>query len=639
MLIQNLRALGYRRCGPLGRSWAPTRGAPRQIGGRLGFSNVAPKSELAESEEPLAPTAQQPRTQSHRERELILSVLSTVPSPREARKFLNSVSGNETMRSQREFEERQARLATEAPAARVPSQLVPGEILRSVAASADSAATAASEAVPRRLTATVFIDGLDSDRACMRAGKLLAHIQRIGVAPVVLLSSHGVRDGPDHGSYRQIIKRVHQLSDAVEREGGKARPINEGVFYNSPYSHAELTVDPELIGAAIAQGQAPIISPLMADAALRVQTLETKQAAPALARALALSSSTQHAMAGSRGEFSLLLARLILLGNADGLTSADGGSFHRFINLEEDYSEIAAAGCKQADSLELMRTCLDILPPTAAGIVASVNSDPPLVLKGLISERPVSTQHKSAAQRVQRDRGSAHQKPEHSRLAVPSYQPLASYPFVRIGNDHAGGALGAQPAAETPTQFTLLRHGFRIARYTSVDACNLPRLRGLLESSFKKTLDGGRYFDRLRALERSGGIEIIVAGDYQGAVVATHEPIPGSDQTLPYLDKFAVHPSAQGTGMADILWTQLRRACPSCMWRSRNDNGVNNWYFDRSNGHFRSRALQPGESGTRWVFFWYQSQIPGQRTLTADQIHKGIAMSQSIPASFCAKQD
>ncbi|KAJ2378486.1 Amino-acid acetyltransferase, mitochondrial, partial [Coemansia sp. RSA 2611] len=514
--------------------------------------------------------------------------------------------------------------------------LVPGEILRNSAQEqldTHAAETqSATDAVPRRLTATVFIDGLDSDRACERTGKLLAHIQRIGVTPVVLLTSNTSDGSHAQAGYRGIIKRVHQLADAIEREGGKARPINEGIFFNNPYTPSDLSVDPELIGAAIAQGQTPIISPLMADSALQVKVLKTPLAAPALARALALSTSTQHAMAGSRGEFSLLLARLILLGRHDGLTNGDESVFHRFINLEEDYREMAA-GCKQTGQLDLMRTCLGILPPTAAGIVASVDSDPSLVLKGLISERPVSTQHKSAAQRVQRDRDAAQRKLQRSRLAVPDYKPLPNYPFVRVGGSLGAATVPQEPVA-TPTQFTLLRHGFQIQRHNKVDSCNLPRLRGLLESSFKRTLDGGQYFDRLRALESAGGIEIIIAGDYQGAVIVTHEPLPSSDTHLPYLDKFAVLPSAQGTGMADILWAQLRRACPSCMWRSRNDNGVNRWYFDRSNGHFRSPAPKPNETGTRWVFFWYQSQTPGQRTLTADEIHAGIGVSQSIAPSF-----
>ncbi|KAJ2847223.1 Amino-acid acetyltransferase, mitochondrial, partial [Coemansia brasiliensis] len=387
MQALSARVSGYRQCGRallLQLSAASTHTTWPH--GQASFSSASPAIPNTENTSP----SHTGNAHNQRERELILSVLSTVPSPREARKFLNSVSGSETMRNQREFEVRQARLATEQPVVRNPRLLVPGEIHRNTDNQMNvrsSESHGVTEAVPRRLTVAVFVDGLDSNQACANTGKLLAQIQRIGVTPVVLLTNNTTIDEQSSGGYRGIIKRVHQLSDAIEKEGGKARPINESVFFNNPYTPTDLSVDPELIGAAILQGQMPIISPLMADSALQVKVLKTQLAAPALARALSLSTSAQHAMVGSQGEFSLLLARLILLGKSDGLTSADDSVFHRFVNLEEDYNEIAA-DCKQTETLDLMRNCLSIMPPTAAGIVASVNSDPSLVLKGLISERP-----------------------------------------------------------------------------------------------------------------------------------------------------------------------------------------------------------------------------------------------------------
>ncbi|KAJ2780042.1 Amino-acid acetyltransferase, mitochondrial [Coemansia interrupta] len=585
-----------------------------------------------------AASAGQPRNQ--RERELILSVLSTVPSPREARKFLNSVSGSETMRSQREFEEHQARLASaEQSHGHVP---LPGEMLWQSSASRQQHqlgarrrdAASAGDPVPRRLTAAVFVDAAAQDElAWGRTGKLLAQIQRLGVSPVVLLLA-AATEGTQGDGYRHVIRGVHRLADAVEREGGRARPINEGVFYTNPYGASQVAVDPELVGSAIAQGQIPIVSPLVASAALQVQVLGADKAAPALAQALALSTSTRRPMAGSQGAFSLLLARLIMLGSTDGISATDG-TFHRFVNLQEDYGEILQ-GCRHKETLGLMRTCLGILPPTAAGIVASVHSDPSLVMKGLISERPVGTQHQSAAQRVRKQEEEAERR--HARLGrqgVPDYRPLASYPFARVGRDDAVLASepgGSPQSTEPPTQFTLLRHGFSIQRHTTLDTCDLPRLRALLESSFKRTLAGGPYFDRLRRLSSAGGIEIIVAGDYQGAVIVTYEPL-GAGASLPYLDKFAVLPSVQGTGMADILWAQLRRACPRCMWRSRNDNGVNRWYFDRSSGHSRAPPRGPGE-GTRWVFFWYQGDTASGQVFGADDVQRGIEVAGGIPPSF-----
>ncbi|KAJ2870045.1 Amino-acid acetyltransferase, mitochondrial, partial [Coemansia asiatica] len=301
-----------------------------------------------------AGTSVVPRNQ--RERELILNVLSTVPSPREARKFLNSVSGSETMRNQREFEEHQAKLAAEEQQQAPTAPLVHGEMLwHSRSSSSSHVEAQRQEAVPRRLTAAVFVDGAAQDKlGSERTGKLLAQIQRLGVAPVVLLTS--ASGGQQTSGYRGVIRGVHRLADAIEREGGRARPVNEGVFFNSPYAATQVAVDPELIGSAIAQGQVPIVSPLVASAAMQMQMLDIRSAAPALAQALAVSSLQRQPMAGSNGGFSLLLARLIMLGSSSGVSSMNG-SFHRFINLQEDFDDVQRH-CQQRESLELMRTCL-----------------------------------------------------------------------------------------------------------------------------------------------------------------------------------------------------------------------------------------------------------------------------------------
>ncbi|KAJ2824368.1 hypothetical protein FBU31_004013, partial [Coemansia sp. 'formosensis'] len=187
-----------------------------------------------------------------RERELILSVLSTVPSPREARKFIDSVSGRETLRSQREFEEQQARLAIEDATGVSPSTV-----------------EFPSTRVPTRtLAALVCVDAVD---ACCQVGKLLAQMQRIGVAPVVLAASAA---GGDH---RDAVLRAHALADAVEREGGRARPICGGVFGGD-------VVDGEPVAASIAAGQIPVVAPLAVDAAQRLRVLDARRVAvPALA--------------------------------------------------------------------------------------------------------------------------------------------------------------------------------------------------------------------------------------------------------------------------------------------------------------------------------------------------------------------
>jgi acetylglutamate kinase len=63
---------------------------------------------------------------------------------------------------------------------------------------------------------------------------------------------------------------------------------------------------------------------------------------------------------------------------------------------------------------------------------------------------------------------------------------------------------------------------------------------------------------------------------------------------IPYLDKFAVTPEAQGAGMGAAVWQALIKRCPKLYWRSRVDNPVTQWYYEQSDVSFNK---------DRWVAF------------------------------------
>ncbi|MEZ4462889.1 MAG: hypothetical protein R3E66_24810, partial [bacterium] len=68
---------------------------------------------------------------------------------------------------------------------------------------------------------------------------------------------------------------------------------------------------------------------------------------------------------------------------------------------------------------------------------------------------------------------------------------------------------------------------------------------------------------------------------------------------VPYLDKFAVTPKAQGEGLGASVWNRMRADYPELYWRSRSANPVNAWYFQQSEGTFRNDS---------WTVFWYGIQ-------------------------------
>jgi acetylglutamate kinase len=130
---------------------------------------------------------------------------------------------------------------------------------------------------------------------------------------------------------------------------------------------------------------------------------------------------------------------------------------------------------------------------------------------------------------------------------------------------------------------TLIRRGERVLRHDGVETVDRERLGQLLATSFGRApvLD---YFDTKRFLR------IYLADSYRAAAILTDEG------PVPYLDKYAVTREAQGEGIGGSLWQRLARDNPSLFWRSRVDNPVNPWYFQRADGSFSS-----GD----WTVFWY----------------------------------
>ncbi|KAF2626429.1 N-acetylglutamate synthase [Macroventuria anomochaeta] len=153
--------------------------------------------------------------------------------------------------------------------------------------------------------------------------------------------------------------------------------------------------------------------------------------------------------------------------------------------------------------------------------------------------------------------------------------------------------------------------------YPSIDLANdprinLPKLVDLINDSFRRKLDPKDYLARIHG--RVAGV--IIAGDYEGGAICTWETpstlrqhqfgsaIESKDTDsphwVPYLDKFAVLTSSQGSGgVSDIVWAALVRTCfpRGVVWRSRTSNPVNKWYQERSTGMWN---LPDGQ----WTMFW-----------------------------------
>jgi acetylglutamate kinase len=130
---------------------------------------------------------------------------------------------------------------------------------------------------------------------------------------------------------------------------------------------------------------------------------------------------------------------------------------------------------------------------------------------------------------------------------------------------------------------TLVRRGEAIRVFTSWKKLDLKRLKSLVESGFGRKMHAD-YFEKTKPYK------IYVSEHYRAALILTLE------NGIPHLDKFAVSDDAQGEGLGRAAWQVMRADNDRLFWRSRNDNAVNDFYFDESDGCLK---------GEKWNVFWY----------------------------------
>ena len=483
------------------------------------------------------------------ERELILKVLETLPSPREARTFLKRLHPSHSV-SPPSYLPRRGQHGPLAPN---------HERLR---ASWSDMTVLDAENRHEHL-AVIKLDGsisMDRDWHMLEVfAQTLVQFQKLGLMPVVLLDT--TTDS------KMIYKDMLKLVSLIEGCGGRGMPIYTGVFQipsergSSNEEAPSIDVDLQPVMTALRLGMISVIAPLGITTASMFKPLMKD------------SQSSQITLISAQSAFisicgSLLTSPLcgnpmkVIIMNSHGGIISEGKGPLSFINLEEEYGSVSAeVSSKFREDMKTLRTILGFLPSTSSAIVAKANSSSSLIAN-IITDKPLTSP------------------------SLPASLTNDSIP-------------------------TLLRHGFRLRTYTSLAELDLPRLQALLEKSFKKRLKSQDYWSRLESTLDS----IVIAGDYAGATIVTRESVvsqANSDGFLLYLDKFAVAPTAQGMGVADILWRQLRASYKDIFWRSRSDNPVNKWYFERSEGSVTVLTGNLPESSReiqrKWTCFFYGSR-------------------------------
>jgi amino-acid N-acetyltransferase len=263
-------------------------------------------------------------------------------------------------------------------------------------------------------------------------------------------------------------------------------------------------------------------------------------------------------------------------------------------------------------NLDLIQRCLTLLPPASSALLTTPTEAASSALSGLDDEATVT----GVGTRAKRN---------------PLIHNLLTDKPI-ISSSLPAGRLAPTQKSSPSTPATFFKRGMPLTiipdprtgpwlppgpntkplRLESDPRIDFPRLLHLIEDSFGRKLDVHHYLSRIK--DRIAGI--IIAGEYEGGAILTWElPPTHKDNHLtrpavPYLDKFAVLRKSQGSGgVADVVFSAMVRDClpNGVVWRSRRENPVNKWYFERSVGTWKIPE-------TQWTMFWTGNDVNWMRS-------------------------
>ncbi len=149
---------------------------------------------------------------------------------------------------------------------------------------------------------------------------------------------------------------------------------------------------------------------------------------------------------------------------------------------------------------------------------------------------------------------------------------------------------------------TLIRKGEGFSSLTQLTEENQHEIAQLLPRCFDRELDPG-YFDQLK-------LQRLIWSDSRRAAAV----IANGHDAIPYMDKFAVTPTARGEGLATALWHQIRKIFPRLYWRAKLNNPINDWYHRQAD-----ISMRAGD----WRVFSYGFSLEEMQPLAEDALGRG----------------
>lgn len=499
---------------------------------------------------------------------------------------------------------------------------------------------AALDALPHVAVIKFRLPQAVDDNILKGVAKTLAQLRALGLLSVIVLDCEL---GSDDGQWsRHLNRQTYRLAGAIDEYGEPWTAIVDSALSRlskpSPSSGSSFTSNDILVNekdsilTALLKGSVVIVPPVVQQDDTTSRLVDPDQVTVSIAKYL---SGMQFARAATIDECTgahdvaqpskkAFVDRVIILDPLGGIPAKHRwNNAHVFLNLEDELEsaknhlrtlEPARSASGAADdrtrasdkspmkahlnNLELAKNTLQILPSTSSALITTPQEAANLQPQseegstlGFVGSVGTRRRHNPLIHNLLTDR------PSHS----------SSLPLGRITPILRTASPASNPIM-SPT--TLAKRGMPVTVYPDpassgwtppkpgeprlklTDTCvDLPRLVHLIEDSFNRKLDVQHYLNRV---ERSLA-GIIIAGEYEGGAILTWERPFGmdeksayeSDRMVPYLDKFAVLKKSQGSGgVADIVFNAMVRDCfpEGVCWRSRKNNPVNKWYFERSRG-------------------------------------------------------
>ncbi|KAF9943661.1 Amino-acid acetyltransferase, mitochondrial, partial [Mortierella alpina] len=316
--------------------------------------------------------------------DLILKVMGTMPSPREARQFLSKFSPTTTT-------------TTTARAAPAPS------------ATQKKGDTDFVDTLlwPTDHLALIKLEGPFKKPDLAAIANTLVQLQRLGLMSVVMLDNQTwwqETGGLDQAAEtrQRMMKDMLELVEQIEKSGGKARPVSEDIFEAPPHRRPghdriaqpqqlqqphepsdEVTIRPGLcpIQSCLKLQQIPVMIPMATTTSSHRVPVQSNEALVALAKYMG-STVQQDSVpppsgAGQHGHGPLVPMRLVVVNTTGGipLTRSNGidGPTHCFVNLKDEYGAIL-------DDLDHMDSISAPLAKSYRSDLAMIKENPKVML-------------------------------------------------------------------------------------------------------------------------------------------------------------------------------------------------------------------------------------------------------------------